>query len=71
MSFIQRELDSVSAALRDSANADRYEQLYAAQQALAWALEPQGFRALCTMILPTGTPEGSGDYSAPLHQPLS
>lgn len=35
MSFIQRKIDRIRTALLDSTNAgERYEQLYAAQQAL-------------------------------------
>ena len=45
MSFIQRELDRINGALLDPANADVYDRLYAAQQALAWATEPSGFRS--------------------------
>jgi hypothetical protein len=43
MSFIQQEFDRISQALREPQNADRYHQLYAAQQALACAMEPKGF----------------------------
>ncbi len=53
MSFIQRELDRISAALRESPGRDDYAQLYAAQQALAWATEPQGYAS--PMKLLTGT----------------
>lgn len=41
--FVERELRRIEQALRDPQPADRYCQLYAAQQALAWALEPSGF----------------------------
>jgi len=59
MSFIQRELIRIEAALRQPQSGDRYVELYAAQQALAWVLEPGGFASPCTMI--TGTPEDSRD----------
>lgn len=44
MSFIQRELEKVEKALREPQYAEQYDQLYAAQQALSWALDPYGFR---------------------------
>jgi hypothetical protein len=58
MSFIQRELNRISAALLDPLSAN-YDQLYAAQQALSWALEPNGFKSPYDTI--KGTPEGVGD----------
>jgi hypothetical protein len=48
MSLIQRELDRVHAALLEPRLADdteEYRQLYAAQQALSWALDPGLFKA--------------------------
>lgn len=45
MSFVQRELDRISRALHEPHSAERYAQLYAAQQALSWAMEPTGFRS--------------------------
>jgi hypothetical protein len=46
MSFVQRELDRIGARLRESdISPEQYERLYAAQQALAWSLEPSGFRS--------------------------
>lgn len=51
MSFIQRELDKIEKALHEPQHKDKYDQLYAAQQALAWALEPQGFRNPYNTIL--------------------
>lgn len=57
MSFIQRELDRINGALLDPANADVYDRLYAAQQALAWATEPSGFRSPYDSVM--GIPEGS------------
>ena len=50
MSFIQRELDRISGALRESPGGHDYEQLYAAQQALAWATEPHGYASPMKMI---------------------
>jgi hypothetical protein len=43
--FIQREVDRIAVALRNDCDPKRYERLYAAQQALSWALEPTGFRS--------------------------
>ena len=57
MSFVQRELDRIAARLRSDVPESEYAQLYAAQQALSWALEPRGFKAPYDAI--TGTPEGS------------
>jgi hypothetical protein len=46
MSFIARELERVSNRLRQlPLDSLEYEKAYAAQQALAWALEPEGFRS--------------------------
>jgi hypothetical protein len=41
--FVQRELTRIAIALREASDPERYAQLYAAQQALSWALEPTGF----------------------------
>lgn len=57
MSFVQRELDRIGAALRAAQPGPRYAELYAAQQALAWAAEPNGFASPYNMI--TGTREDS------------
>lgn len=69
MSFLQRELDRVQCALRDPSNKDQYDELYAAQQALAWASEPNGYASPMKMLM--GTPGDLEGYSAPSHQPLS
>ena len=39
---IERELDRIAVELRKPIPDDRYTQLYAAQQALAWAKFPEG-----------------------------
>jgi hypothetical protein len=59
--FVQRELDRIAIALRQAPNPECYARLYAAQQALSWALEPTGFAAPFTVI--TGTPASSEDCS--------
>ena len=62
MSFIQREIDRIRTALLDPANAgESYERLYVAQQALAWATDPEGFKSPYSAVM--GTQEGSEDYS--------
>lgn len=50
MSYIQREMDRVSAALTEAPRPADYAELYAAQQALAWALDPYAVKAPLTMI---------------------
>ena len=69
MSFIQRELDRIGRALRGPLEGDEYDRLYAAQQALSWAADPVMFRAPYASVM--GIQEGLGDYSAPVHLPLS
>jgi hypothetical protein len=69
MSFIQRELDRISAALVDGPEANDYASLYAAQQALALALEPTGIKAPLAMI--RGTQEATEDYSSKQCRPQS
>ena len=70
MSFIARELDRISARLRQpEIPAAEYEKLYAAQQALSWAIEPNGFRSPYDSIVDTrGGSEGYLERSRP---PLS
>lgn len=67
MGMIQREIDRIRIALIDGA--ENKNELYAAQQALEWALEPGGIRSPYAMI--TGTLGGSEDCSADLRPPLS
>jgi hypothetical protein len=77
MGVIQRELDRLEVALREPQTESRYCQLYAAQQALAWALDPTGFAAPYDTIqrgrvLPlTDTQEDSVGYLEHSHQPSS
>lgn len=65
MSFIQRELDQIGVALRKTQEVGAYDRLYAAQQALSWALDPSGFKAPYAAIM--GTLEGLEDCSAHIH----
>jgi hypothetical protein len=61
MSFIARERDRISAAIRRTPQADpAYHDLHIAQQALAWALEPEGIKSVYDSIM--GTAASSKDY---------
>lgn len=51
MSFIKRELDRVTTAMQGADTNDQYVQLYAAQQALSWALDPEAAAAPLEVIL--------------------
>lgn len=61
MSFVSRELEKLSRALQSEPQGTHYAELYAAQQALSWALEPKGFKAPHSMIM--GTQEDLEDCS--------
>jgi len=70
MSYLQRELDLIGAALRQTPQSEaRYRELYAAQQALWWASDPQCYKSPHAMI--TGTPADSEDCSERIHLPQS
>lgn len=56
MKFIEQELERISATLREPRTAE-YDQLYAAQQALSWALDPTVFKSPYDLL--NGTPAGS------------
>lgn len=64
MSFVAREIEKLNRALNETPEGDRRAELYAAQQALSWALDPTGFKAPYAMI--TGIQEGSVDCSSPV-----
>ena len=66
MSFIQRELERVASKLQAGPLADDERgQLYAVQQALLWASEPDGFKAPYDMIIQANdTPEDLRDCPA-------
>src|SRR5579863_9628519 len=75
---IARELDRIQAALRDPQTDERYCQLYAAQQALAWAISPSLFMSPFETIqrglvrpISVSIPEDSANYSAGSHPPQS
>ena len=59
MGFVERELDRIAAALRSDPDANDYDRLYVAQQALSWATDPEGFKSPMKMI--RGIQEDSGD----------
>lgn len=63
MLFVNRELERLGRALRKPNN--RREELYAAQQALSWALDPQAFKSPVEMLM--RTPVDSEDCSAGTH----
>ena len=67
--FLQREFERLNGALGDPNNANKYEVLYAAQQAVAWATDPAGYKSPFDTIM--GTPVDSKDYSARSRQPES
>ena len=68
MSFVQRELDRISPAIVDPENASVRDQLYAAQQALGWSLDPASAKPPYNMIM--GIPSEPGDCPGEPH-PLS
>jgi hypothetical protein len=74
VSFIQREIDRIGTHLvslldnNDEMSA-KYKELYAAQQALAWALEPGGTASPYEVIM--GNAAASKGCSAPHHPPSS
>lgn len=69
MSFLQREFTRLNEALRDESLSEKKELLYAAQQAIAWALDPLAYRSPFRFI--TGSSASSEDCLACLGQPQS
>jgi hypothetical protein len=62
---VQRELDRIANALREPQPPKRYVELYAAQQALSWSIDPENFASPLVTIqegrimpLNEGTPAG-------------
>jgi hypothetical protein len=63
MGFVQRELDRIQILIADEAlGSARFVELFAAQQALSWVLEPSGFASPYASI--TKTPDLSSLDSA-------
>jgi hypothetical protein len=60
MSFVARELERIQSRIGDPADAN-HAALRAAQQALAWALEPNAMRSPLYSI--TGNPSDEADCS--------
>jgi hypothetical protein len=67
MGYLEREMTRLSKALVDGGH--RHAELYAAQQALAWALKPNGFASPLQML--TGTQGDSEDCSVAPRPPQS
>jgi hypothetical protein len=61
MRFVQKEVDRIGETIRQSNPVPRYDELYAAQQALMWALDPSIYKAPYDLLVVTGTPAGSED----------
>lgn len=66
---VETEFERLHTALNDARNDERRSELYAAQQALAWVIDPDAIRSPYNTIM--GIAAGSGDYSAPRHPPPS
>jgi hypothetical protein len=60
MLFVQRELERIQTVLTSDGPPERYDELYAVQQALVWVLDSDTFRAPHDMLA-MRTPEDSGD----------
>lgn len=69
MSFVQREIDRLNGALDDGVGNPRYPEIYAAQQALAWALDPLVIQSPYAFI--AGSEAAAGDCSAESRPPPS
>jgi hypothetical protein len=65
MSFITRELEKLNNDLRANPSGERYAEIYAAQQALAWALDPKAYKSPAALLM--GTLAGSADCSVDIH----
>lgn len=66
MSFIKREIERIAIELRKGQETPNYEELYAAQQALSWALDPAGSKSPYNMLM--DIPAGSEDCSVCLRR---
>lgn len=63
MVSVQNELTRIQNLLTSSCRPNQYSELYAAQQALVWTLNPDTFMAPVDMLANAGTLEGSEDCS--------
>ncbi len=74
MGFIDRELERIRRALLETAAGPKYDQLYVAQQALGWVLEPcKNIKSPYDMIIDkwSNTGKDSVDCSTVDYPPLS
>ncbi len=63
MSLIQAELDRIGSTIRHSDPVPHYDELYAAQQALMWVLDPHTYKSPYALLVPiSDTPADSEDY---------
>ena len=69
MNLIERERQRIGAAIVNPGNAGVRDQLYAAQQALAWAVEPASAKAPYDMIM--GIPGEQEDCQDEYRPPLT
>ena len=65
MSFLARELEKLSRALCENPQRDNHLELYAAQQALSWAMDPKAVKSPYEML--TGIQEDSVGCSVGNH----
>ena len=65
MSFLSREISRLNVEIAANPDAPERDQLYAAQQAIAWASEPRAIKSPYDLIM--GTQEGSADCSDAHH----
>lgn len=63
MRLVEKELDRIGGALRQVNPVPQYDQLYAAQQALLWVLDPETYSAPFAMLMKISddTRQGSAD----------
>ena len=69
MSFINREVERIQALLRQGESVEKYSELYAAQQALSWASDPEMFKSPYDLVM--GIQEDLEGCLAVPHQPQS
>jgi hypothetical protein len=60
MQFMKHELDRLHGSLTSDEPPQRYAELYAAQQALRWALEPETFKTPHDMLVTCSQPDSKG-----------
>ena len=69
MGFVERELQKIRTELAKHPNGPKATELRAANQALAWSLEPQGIAAPYAVVM--GIREEQEDCSDECRPPLS